>query len=442
MAAKKDKDGLEFQSKYTYNRDTDTYVVPMRHRTKPFVISGYKMRAIRRAITNTIASSETSAQVRSRYKILADDLEGLKKAFDLTRDAFPLTDEELVEQSIEQSVDQLLEEKRATISQALEKESWKETQKFAKFWLDFQSGILDPVANVLDSWVVPKLAKKDFKIPKVQAEKQTDGKTLVIGLSDIHYGCAASKKYMFYRPDWSTEKTVECVDRFCTQIISDTIAKRTYRFDKAIILGLGDLIHSLNGKTTRGTELKFDRVREEQFEFALSSLTVFISRIADVIGNVEVHSVYGNHNYETEMALFRALDCYFNNNPAIKFFHYSSRPATFKTGTTLFIMDHGADSVERAYVPLADNKLKEHVQDLLLASASDLLVNVKEKLFVQGDKHHWEHREFTQFQFIMFGTLLGGDEHSNVHNLRNRPRQSCLVLDNSGLVEVIHCYFD
>jgi hypothetical protein len=37
---------------------------------------------------------------------------------------------------------------------------------------------------------------------------------------------------------------------------------------------------------------------------------------------------------------------------------------------------------------------------------------------------------------------MAGDEHSSVNNLRSRARQSCLILDDSGLKEILHCYFD
>lgn len=206
-------------------------------------------------------------------------------------------------------------------------------------------------------------------------------------------------------------------------------------------MGLGDLIHSLNGKTQRGTELIFDCIKEEQFDYALNSLLAFISRMVEIFGKCEVHSVYGNHSYDVEMALFRALDMFFKKDNRIVFTHYASRPAAFKTGKTLIMMDHGADSRERAYVPPTGPKLEKHVQNIL-CNHPELMTGVKTKLFCQGDKHHFQHHEYASFEFMMFGTTLAGDEHANVNNLYNRARQSMLVLDNNGLREVIHVYFD
>lgn len=434
------KSELEFTEKYTYNTELDSYVVPMKHRTKPFVIKGYKLRAIRRALSNAITPSQTAADVQLRFSILDADFAELKKVFGLTRECFPLTDEEVNENSIEATAEIILEERRAAASQIVEKQEWKATQEAANKWKDFQATTLDPISTVLDLWTPPKSPTLKRNASRLVGKSDSD-EVLVIGLSDLHYGSASKERYMYGEPGWTTEKTVACVQQYCDQIIRN-ISRRTYTFKKVIILGLGDLIHSVNGKTGRGTELIYDCVREEQFDFALTSLYSFIEQIQREIPVVEVHDVGGNHNYEAEIALWRALEMGFKHIPTVKFTHHASRPASFKEGSTLFLLDHGADSMERAYVPTnSDGKLQQHVQTLLLARP-DLLVGTKERLFCMGDKHHWEHIEYADFQFIMFGTILGGDEHSSRNNLRNRPRQSCLVLNENGLSEVLHVYFD
>ncbi len=434
----KDKE-LQFTEKYTYNRDSDVYVVPMKHRVAPFVVNGFKLRGIRRALTNSISPAKTAAEVCVKFKILEDDLNELKKVFDISRDSFPLSDEEMADHTIESATETILEEKRAAVAQMVEKKEWKLTQEDANKWRDFQAGTLDPIATALDLWQAPQISLVPNRAPS--KSKKTSEEVLVIGLSDLHYGSASKERYMYGEPGWTTEKTVECVQKFCDEILKN-VSRRTYTFKKVVILGLGDLIHSVNGKTGRGTELIYDCVREEQFDYALTSLRSFIEQIHNAIPNLEVHDVGGNHNYEAEIALWRALEMAFRGVDTIKFNHYASRPASFKEGNTLFLMDHGADSMERAYVPTgSDGKLQQHVQTLLLARP-ELLVGTKERLFVMGDKHHWEHIEYADFQFIMFGTILGGDEHSSRNNLRNRPRQSCLVLDDNGISEIIHVYFD
>ena len=428
---------IEVHPKYTYNHADDCYVINVKHRVKPLVLKGFKVRALQMAISNAVTPSQTGREICAKYCLSEEDFDEIKKAFGLTRDSFPLTDEELIDSTVEQSADKILEEKRSAVYQAAEKAEWKETQKDADLWRAFQLKELDPFAASLEAWKAPKISKV-VALKGKEAKKET----LVIGLSDLHFGAASNARYMFQRPDWGTKDTVAAVEKYCQSILA-MIEERKSAFAKIIILGMGDLIHSLNGKTARGTELLYDCIKEEQFEYALTSLTSFMGTIASSVAcPVEVHSVYGNHNYEAEMALFRALERTFTGNSSIKFCHYSTRPACFVEGSTLLLLDHGADAIERAYVPTgSESKLQLHVQSLLL-QVPHLLTGVKEKLFIMGDKHHFEHLEFNDFQFIMLGTMLGADQHAAVNNWKNRPRQSCLIIDENGLKSVHHVYFD
>lgn len=429
---------IEVHPKYTYNHADDCYVINVKNRVKPLVLKGFKVRAIQMAISNAVTPSETGREICAKYCLSEEDFDEIKKAFGLTRDSFPLTDEELTDSTVEQSADKILEEKRAAVYQAAEKAEWKETQADAEKWRQFQTGELDPFVNILETW--NPISVNLQKPAKPTAVGKT-GKTLVIGLSDLHFGAASKSRYMFNRPDWTTQDTVDAVSRYCSYIIQK-INERKYQFDRIVLVSFGDVLHSVLGKTARGTELKYDCVREEQFEYALSSLQLFIASLYKLNKNIEVHATHGNHNYEGDMAIFKALDKAFSTTPSIKFFHYSSRPAAFKIDSTLFLLDHGGDSVERAYVPTgSDSKIQLHVQSLLLSNP-EMLIGVKSKLFCMGHLHHWEHIEYNDFEFIIFGTILGADEHASVQNYKNRARQTCLVLDENGLSETLHFFVE
>src|SRR5688572_18820059 len=136
MAKKAD---LEFKDKYTYNEATDSYIVPMSHRVKPYVIHGYKLRAIKKAMSNLLSPSVSAFDIRVKFELSEEDFDGLKKAFDLSRDTFPLTDEELKVDSPEHALQKLLEEKKSQLVQNFEKAEWKETQAAANKWNTFQN---------------------------------------------------------------------------------------------------------------------------------------------------------------------------------------------------------------------------------------------------------------------------------------------------------------
>ena len=424
---------LEFKESYVFNPDTKQYIVFLKSAGKPIVVD----EDTHKAMLNAYCGPDERAveEICDTFNFPIQFFSEYKKIFNWTRVGLPLTDEEILKNPIEESVGSVLIRKKFEVYQELQKEEWKQTQEEANAFKRFKARVVSPFDLALQSWQVPVFKK--FAAPKA---KKTNPKTWVAGLSDLHYGASAKERYMFSQKNWTTLDTVAAVSKYAHSIIADA-KSRNYNFDKAIIVSLGDLIHSLNGKTVRGTELKYDCIREEQFDYALTSLCHFIETVAREFPEVEVHSVYGNHNYETEMALFRALSLFFKPQKSIRFYPYSTRPAAFKSGSTLFLMDHGADDVERTYVPQAGKGLESHVQSLLL-QRPDLLNGVKTKLFLQGDKHHWENIEYSNFEFIMFSTSLVGDQHSSTNNLNNRARQSSLVIDENGLKEIIHTYFN
>lgn len=427
---------LECKDNYVYNPNTDQYVIPSKRvKNNNIVLHGDIIRGIIHDYTGNLTVNECAR----KYHIPRPVLEEILKKLGITHDSLPLTKEELQAKEHKEIVADMLELKKFEVLQAFEKEEWKDIQNNANKWIEFKHGVSDPILNFLQRWEPPKYVKVPHKLDN---KKKESNKTFVIGLSDLHYGSCANGRYLFNRPGWSTEKTVEAVGKYA-DTITEEVRSRNYKFKKAVVLGLGDLIHSMDGKTARGTEIRADKIREEQFEFALDSMVAFLNKVIETFGEVEVHSVYGNHYYEMEMALFKSLEMYYRSDKRIKFYNYSTRPAAFKIDNTLFLIDHGADSKSRAYVPGAKQGIKREAHILnALVSKPELLQDVKSKIFCQGDKHHWENIEFNNFEFVMFSTIIGGDEYSASNGLMNRARQSCLVLDENGLKEILHCYFD
>lgn len=421
---------IECKKGYVYNSHDKNYIVFIKSAGKNIIVSEAMHKSLMKAYVEDMPVDEMAV----KFTIPASYIPDYKTVFGWKRRGVAITDEDALDLSIEDCTEKMLEEKKFEILQEFNKKVWKKTQEDALKWQEFKHRKFEPFERALQNW-------KPEKLPPIQAvpAKKSD-KTFVVFLSDLHYGSSTNGAYMFNKKSWSTQKTIQCVDRYATEIIKEA-GSRSYKFSKCVIVGLGDLIHSLDGKTTRGTELHYDCVAEEQFDYALESLRIFIQRMVEQFGRCDVHSVGGNHNYETEVILFRALDMFFRSDKRVKFYHYASRPSYFVEGSTLIMMDHGADHKERTYVPPKGPKLERHVNSLLL-SIPEVVAKCKSKIFTMGDRHHYENIEYSDFEFFMFGTSLGADLHASVNNLKSRPRQSCLILDKDGVREILHVYFD
>ena len=427
---------LQVSKDYIFNPKTNKYVFQTEKKFgRNLVFSKDKIDTIIKLYSNFDKQPSTAGDIALKMGIPKESIVHILRVLKITHDALPFSKETIEEVEEEELVEEMANSKSFNIQQKFEKRDWKQTQEDAEKWRELNYKKIVPFQDFLQKWSPPKFIP--FKTQNLNDVKSD--KVFTIVLSDLHFGSSANSRYMFNRPDWSTEHTVAAVDKYATEIVKE-VKSRNYKFNKCVILGIGDLIHSALGKTARGTELIYDCIKEEQFDYALTSLLHFYKRMVELFGKVESHDVGGNHHYELDMALFRALNMYFKEDKRVSFTHHSSRPAAFKCGNTLIMMDHGADSKERVYVP-SGAKLEKHVQSILINN-QHLLHDVKTKLFIQGDKHHFEHIEFGTFEYVMFGTILGADEHANVNNWYNRARQSIMVLDNTGLKEIIHVYFD
>ena len=427
---------LQVSKDYIFNPKTNKYVFQTEKKFgRNLVFSKDKIDTIIKLYSNFDKQPSTAGDIALKMGIPKESIVHILRVLKITHDALPFSKETIEEVEEEELVEEMANSKSFNIQQKFEKRDWKQTQEDAEKWRELNYKKIVPFQDFLQKWSPPKFIP--FKTQNLNDVKSD--KVFTIVLSDLHFGSSANSRYMFNRPDWSTEHTVAAVDKYATEIVKE-VKSRNYKFNKCEILGIGDLIHSALGKTARGTELIYDCIKEEQFDYALTSLLHFYKRMVELFGKVESHDVGGNHHYELDMALFRALNMYFKEDKRVSFTHHSSRPAAFKCGNTLIMMDHGADSKERVYVP-SGAKLEKHVQSILINN-QHLLHDVKTKLFIQGDKHHFEHIEFGTFEYVMFGTILGADEHANVNNWYNRARQSIMVLDNTGLKEIIHVYFD
>jgi hypothetical protein len=427
---------LETLEKPYFNNDTKQYIVFIGALGRNIVVPESQHRSIlqmyskwdgeERSITEVCRTLQWPKQVLTEY---------LKK-FGITHDSLPLTDEDLQGEPDDVLVSRLQELRKFSIYQKMEKESWDSIRGEAAKFRALKYKEYDPFQDFLARWKPVKYE------PLQEAElfKDTSKDVYVVGLSDLHFGLAANARFMYNREGWSTEKTVSCVDKFVTSIVKD-VTDRKVGFKKCVVLCLGDFIHSMYGKTARGTELEFDTIKEDQFDYAMNSLVSLFTRLSGLFKNIEVHAVYGNHHYEVEMALFKALQAYFRTQKGIKFNLYSTRPAAFKVDATLFLIDHGADSRIKAWVPGINGPKRQSFIQSLLLSKPDLLQGVKTKLFCQGDKHHWENIEYNDFEFIMFSTIIGGDQYAASSNWQNKARQSCLILNEDGLKSILHTYF-
>jgi hypothetical protein len=425
--------GLEFASdRYVYNTNTDTYVINLKCKRDPLVISGAKHRAICRAYSNW-SDDLTANEICVKYSLTPEIFAEYRKIFNLSKDKEPLSTEEVAINSVDESVETLIEEKRYKIYQGYEKQAWKDTQCKANKWDDLNANTLDTLRILLDTWTPPTISKNK------KINKSDSGLTFVASLADNHIGEVFQRSEAFAGRDFNSDIACQIIDDYANKI-GDTVSKRNCKFRQCLVFITGDFLHScIDGNTRKGTHLHSDKINEDMFLIGLNTLVHFINKMEETFGSVKVFSVPGNHDSVVFTYMMLAVEKFYNQNKNVEFDISKAWAALHRVQNIAMIVTHGGHDTLKKSLPPKGLKLKSFIQELFLRR-SDELAGCTQKIVLSGHKHAFSQEDMGSFEFYCLGSSVQGDNFADAHGLYHTPRQNCLILNDNHVVETIHYY--
>jgi len=419
---------------YHFNPVTRDYVVNLKSAGGLVPIPEDRLKGLMIAYSTEYGQGKTVDQICEEYGYTKAVFDELRKIFKFTHTSETITDQELMEKDEDELVTDLLQQKRMGILQQLATSEWQKTQDDALKWREFQNDKLIPFQHVIaNSKLVPLPSLK-----KGVAKNQDEN--FVITLSDVHFGLKAERDKLFYGSDYNIETVRAIVDKYLLDI-QETLSNRDRKIEQATILVVGDILHGLRGHTEKGTPLVSDVIGEDQFMAARESLTRFVDGISNLFNRVDIHVVKGNHAGMDEYILFDSIQGRFTGRPHVKFHLYKALTASFKIGSSYVILTHGASDKIKAQVPQGKQAREQYFLNMM-ADEPEKLVGSKGRYVFQGDLHHYERKEYTQFEYIMLPTTVTGCDYSDHKGFNNRAAQKCFVFNNTGLVEEHTYYFE
>jgi len=427
---------LKFTDKYTYNKQDDKYVMYLKAANGNIVLTGDVVRGIKENYSNWYGEEHSISQVCRNYRIPRNYLVEILKVLEITHDSEPITNEQLNEKGVTEITNDLIQKKKFQLYQAFQKKSWQETEEAAAKWFKLEEGVYNPFTNFINSWTPPNYSPVMYSGP---TQKQDSLKSLVVGLSDVHFGAKSSQKSSYRGKGYSSEEAEKCIKKYAQEI--ETIVKdRNYGLGECVLASLGDILHTTGaGFTTKGTMLVHDCIKEEQFAVAFDSIVYLINTLLSLFEKVKVKSVKGNHNDFGDWVLFKALEGYYRQEKRIEFEVFQTDHGLFKIYSTLFIASHGYSAEYKGRIPTTGKARESYIANLFL-SKPEALIGVNQKILITADQHHLEMREYAEFEHYMLSTTVAGDKHSESMGMNNRARQSCFVVDTQGIKEIVYCY--
>ncbi len=423
--------GLEYNEKYFHNKEDGKYIFLLQKQIgKNLVLNEDKVKSIIKGYSNYDGSQLSINEAATRFSIPRRHLIHILKILGITHDSIPVTNEDLADKDEDELIEEILQEKRFNLDQKLNKREWEETKRDANFWREFSHGVINPIESALDNW--KPFTSKIVKFPNNKSEE-----SLVLGLSDLHFGEVAIGEYMFSGKDWGIDDAHNTVIRYIEEINS-FIQKRKDGFNRCSLAVLGDLIHGITGMTDKGTVIEAHPKGSKQFTCALNSLIVFFDNLLGKFNEIDITAVGGNHDNFADFALMKCLESYYRNEDRISFNVSACRWAYFKVDENLFLIEHGYSNRYKSKVPGSHGSRENYVNNLILKKPE--MRNAKNKYFIMGDRHHVETKEYNNFEFFQFSTPVAGNEYADNSNWSSRPRQNGLVVSEKGVTEFINFY--
>lgn len=420
---------------YTYNSDSQKYIfLTEENLGKNYILDKAKVETILKLYSNFDKQPYTSGEIAQRTSTPKKVIEFVIKALEVNHQSLPITTELLEEVDEDAIVRDLLLEKRSNISQKFDRNDWKNTQEDAEKWRMFQHNYSQVFENLLSSW------KPKPYIPGKALNHKTGNKQLIVGCSDWHYGLIADERYLYNQKAWNVEETKKAAKAYAQKIIQH-VKDRDYPYASIKLAYLGDLLHGLDGFTDKGTKLEAHPIKEAQLEEAFDSVLDFIQDILTVSSDVQVLAVPGNHSSFGDYFLMKMLSIFFKNDSRISFDITSKRFLTFKCFNNLFLMDHGYSAVTKSRLPAPGSGRENYINNLFMAKP-EIMRDADRLYYLSGDQHHMESSELTNVETFMFSTFVGGCRYADNSGYKSRPRQSCLVVEEEGVTEFLHFYFD
>lgn len=441
---KKNKEPYINMGKYLYNQRTKDYIfdfTDVKNIGKVYTFNETQIMAILQDYSNFDKCPKTIVEVSRIHKIPPWVLKKILNALGKVHDSLPLTDEymENSDKSEEQIAEDLLATRTFNIYQKFNQSTWKQIQENSDKWIQFENGVLSPLKDVLSTLKIDPFIPIKSKLNKQKIENQV----YIVCLSDLHFGCSSSKENTFYsKEDWNIDKTVIALRKYIDSIKKDLL-NRKFIPNSCVVFSVGDILDSLSGFTDKATKLNTNPIGIKQFRIAVNALVEFFCELKSLFPKISVRSVPGNHDSLGDILLFEFLKIYFKNDNSITFTITTCRWDMFNIGNNLFVLEHGYSAKYKNKVPYDDKSRENYVQKLFIEKSSEFTNPIKNRYFVMGDRHHYEQKTLSSFEFIQLPTIVESDEYSDNLNLKSRPRQQCFILDNSnGIIETLNFYTD
>lgn len=225
---------------------------------------------------------------------------------------------------------------------------------------------------------------------------------------------------------WAPESGEDFDLRICEDLMAGAITDlvvRGPRTERALLVNLGDLLHSDNAQqtTTHGTVLDTDGRHAKVLDAGMRLITHTIDALLGHHARVTVDSQIGNHDEYSAIMLAIGLRAYYRNEPRVDI---AVNPATrhyHEFGRNLIGTVHG------------DKTKPDDLPEIMAAEAAEAWGRTAHRVWLCGHVHHSSVKDYRGCRVETFRTLAARDAwHAGVGYVAPRDMQRLVVHRDHG----------
>lgn len=394
---------------YTYNGDTDTYVMILKSRPHPLVLSGEKFRAMKRAYSNWTNQQATVNEICRRFEIPRDQFMEIKTVHGWTHDQEPFTKEEVVDRDVDEMVNDAYQQRRQAVWEGFEQKKWQETKKAADNWNRLEQTFILPLREHIEVFA------PTYTHTSANIRKSRNPFAVVANTGELHYGKSGwvSETGEEYSRDIAAIRLQEARSHMLQEV-----ADRG-RPEKFIWAVGNDQLHIDNeqGTTTKGTPQDCDgtaaRILREGFELFVRDA----DRLLEV-APLDIVYVPGNHDHLLTFAMLNMLAAWYRNEKRVKIKMSATSRDYAVYGNTLMGFAHGDGALKpKDYIATMAKEAREHWS------------TTKHRAFFTGHLHTEVVRELVGGTHYQMKSLSGQDRYHEKNAFLSEAGMNSYIVD-------------
>ena len=392
-----------------FDEERDTYTTYLPGVPHAIELPGEVHRDLLRAYSNFDGHPASVNELARTFQLPRNWIVKYLRIHEITHDREPFTSEEIMSRSEDELAQEALQIRRAALYTRLERDKWKEVQKDAQKWREYEASTLRRLENITETG-----GARD--VPKLDVPKSKRRYTAVITPTDFHWG---KRGDVFECGDLYDRPTARERLFSSTEKVLADITK--HGKPEKIIIGIGsDFFNAdtYNGTTTAGTPQDNDGNMSDILTTGCELMTDYIDLLRQ-ISPIQMVLMAGNHDQLLSVSLHLYLQAWYKNCEEVTTIKSAQHRQYLVYDNNLLCFHHG-DGVSKT----------SDLARLASIEAQEAWGKCDHKMVFTGHLHHEkieEDRGFTRYQLP---SLSGEDRwHAKKGYTGNRKVIAAVLVD-------------